>query len=44
MAVVQVKDVQVEELPPTPGAPTWEKVGRPKAREARPKQTSAPAK
>ena len=29
-AVVQVKDVRIEELPPTPGAPTWDKVGRPK--------------
>jgi putative membrane-bound dehydrogenase-like protein len=29
MAVVQVKDVTIEELPPTPNAPTWEKVGQP---------------
>jgi putative membrane-bound dehydrogenase-like protein len=42
MALVQVKDVRIEELPPTPGAPTWEKVGRPKPRE--PKQKSAPKK
>ena len=28
--LVQVKDVTVEILPPTPKAPTWEKVGRPK--------------
>lgn len=34
MALVQVKDVQVDELPPTPGAPTWQKVGMPKPREA----------
>ena len=33
MAVVQVKDVRIEELPPTPGAPTWEKIGLPKPRE-----------
>jgi hypothetical protein len=33
MALVQVKDVRIEELPPTPGAPTWEKVGLPKPRE-----------
>lgn len=26
---VQFKDVVLEELPPTPGAPTWDKVGRP---------------
>ena len=32
MAVVQVKDVTIEELPPTPNAPTWEKVGLPKPR------------
>ena len=28
--LVQVKDVTIEILPPTPKAPTWEKVGRPK--------------
>lgn len=33
MALVQVKDVQVEVLPPTPGAPTWQQVGLPKPRE-----------
>ncbi|HEY1051623.1 MAG TPA: family 16 glycoside hydrolase, partial [Prosthecobacter sp.] len=27
MCLVQVKDVTVEELPPTPGAPTWESLG-----------------
>ena len=42
MALVQVKDVRIEELPSTPGAPTWQKVGLPKARE--PKQKSAPKK
>jgi hypothetical protein len=42
MALVQVKDVRIEELPPTPGAPTWQQVGLPKARE--PKQKSAPKK
>ncbi len=30
IALVQVKDVQIEELPATPGAPTWDKVGHPK--------------
>ena len=38
MAVVQVKDVQIETLPPTPGAPTWEKVGMPVAKESAPKK------
>ena len=33
IALVQVKDVQIEVLPPTPGVPTWEKVGLPKPRE-----------
>lgn len=28
-AVIQVKDITIEELPATPGAPTWEKVGKP---------------
>ena len=30
VCLVQVKDVTIEELPPTPGIPTWEKVGHPK--------------
>src|SRR5688572_1433660 len=33
IAWVQVKDVRIEELPPTPGAPTWKQVGMPKPRE-----------
>ena len=43
MALVQVKDVQIEELPPTPGAPTWDRVGRPPPRPpaAPKKQASA---
>ena len=36
IALVQVKDITVEELPPTPGAPLWEKVGRPKPPAPRP--------
>ena len=28
-ALVQVKDIVIEELPPTPGAPTWGTVGAP---------------
>ncbi|MEO8353434.1 MAG: family 16 glycoside hydrolase, partial [Chthoniobacteraceae bacterium] len=28
-ALVQVKDITIEELPPTPNAPTWEKIGQP---------------
>jgi hypothetical protein len=43
IALVQVKDVRIEELPPTPNAPTWEKVGLPKPREpAAPKKKAAP--
>lgn len=30
-ALVQFKDILIEELPPTPGAPTWDVVGRPAA-------------
>lgn len=35
IALVQVKDVVIDELPPTPAAPTWEKVGLPKPRPAK---------
>jgi hypothetical protein len=28
--LVQVKDVTIQELPPTPGSPTWKTVGFPK--------------
>ncbi len=41
MALVQVKDVTVEELPPTPGAPTWDKVGHPKPRDPNAKKKKA---
>ena len=34
VCLVQVKDVTIEELPPTPGIPTWEKVGHPKPKAA----------
>ncbi len=51
MALVQVKDVRIEELPPTPGAPTWDKVGHPKPvdpaakkKKAAPDAGSAPTK
>ena len=45
MALVQVKDVAIEELPPTPGAPTWEKIGPPKPRPpAAPKAADKKAK
>jgi hypothetical protein len=44
MALVQVKDVRIEELPPTPGAPTWEKVGLPKPRAPKIKKKAAPKK
>jgi len=42
MALVQVKDVRIEELPPTPGAPTWRDVGLPQPRETPPAKASAP--
>ncbi len=35
---VQIKDVTIEELPATPGAPTWDKVGRPGEKKAVPKK------
>ena len=41
IALVQVKDVTVEELPPTPGAPTWDKVGHPKPRDPNAKKKKA---
>lgn len=36
--LVQVKDVTIEELPPTPNAPTWKKVGLPKAAKRKAKR------
>jgi hypothetical protein len=42
MALVQVKDVRIEEQPPTPGAPTWQQVGMPKSRPPAPAK-KAPA-
>ena len=43
IATVQAKDIRIEELPPTPGAPTWQKVGMPKAPDpAAKKKKSAP--
>jgi hypothetical protein len=35
--LVQFKDIVIEELPPTPGAPTWDTAGRPPAAKAPPK-------
>lgn len=32
--LVQVKDITIEELPPTPNAPTWDKVGRPAGKKS----------
>ena len=46
MALVQVKDVVIEELPPTPGAATWAQVGLPPPpppREKNAKKKSASA-
>ena len=41
IALVQVKDVTVEELPPTPGAPTRATVGHPKPRDPNAKKKKA---
>ena len=44
IALVQAKEITLAELPPTPGAPTWDKVGHPKPREpAAKKKNAAPA-
>ena len=32
--LVQIKDIMIEELPPTPGAPTWRNIPRPPAKSA----------
>ena len=42
IALVQAKDVTIEELPPSPGAPTWDQVGHPKPIPPRP-PTQKPA-
>ena len=41
IALVQAKDVTIEELPPTPGAPTWDQVGHPKPRDPNAKKKKA---
>jgi hypothetical protein len=43
MALVQFKDIAITELPPTPGAPTWDKVGHPKPRPPAKKKNAPPA-
>jgi len=43
IALVQVRDIVIEELPPTPGAPTWDKVGHPKPRPPVAPKSAAPA-
>lgn len=45
-ALVQVKDITIEELPPTPDAPTWEKLGGVEAVRAKlkPQKKGADAK
>jgi putative membrane-bound dehydrogenase-like protein len=40
-ALVQVKEVSIEELPPTPNAPTWDKVGRPGGKKPKPDGANA---
>jgi hypothetical protein len=37
MALVQIKEITLKELPPTPGAPTWAKLGPPPPRKAKAK-------
>ena len=43
MALVQFKDLVIEELAPTPDAPTWDKVGHPKPRPPAKKKNTPPA-
>jgi putative membrane-bound dehydrogenase-like protein len=43
MAVIQAKDITIEELPATPGALTWDKV-KPTAKKAEPAKAAAPRK
>jgi putative membrane-bound dehydrogenase-like protein len=43
MAVIQAKDITIEELPPTPGALTWDKV-KPAAKKPAPAKAAAPRK
>jgi putative membrane-bound dehydrogenase-like protein len=43
-ALVQVKEVTIEELPPTPDAPTWEKLGKPGAKKPAAAATPAAGK
>ncbi len=43
MAVIQAKDITIEELPPTPGALTWDKV-EPAEKKVEPAKAAAPAK
>ncbi len=42
IAQVQFKDLTLEELPPTPGAPTWSQVGLPSAPAPKPAPAPAP--
>ena len=44
LALVQVRSATIEELPPTPGAPTWDQVGHPKARPPAPAAKKKSAK
>ena len=43
MALVQFKDLVIEELAPTLGAPTWDQVGHPKPRPPAKKKNAPPA-
>ncbi len=42
IALVQAKAITLEELPPTPGAPTWDRVGHPKPRDPNTKKKKSP--
>jgi len=42
-ALAQFKDLELDELPPTPGAPTWDQVGHPQAPKPKPAAAPKPA-
>jgi putative membrane-bound dehydrogenase-like protein len=44
IAQVQVKDITIEELPATPGAPTWDQVGHPTGKKPNASASSATLK
>jgi hypothetical protein len=44
IALVEVRNVFIEELPPTPNAPTWDRVGHPQAKPPAAKSAPTPPK